>query len=192
MKKNFITFLARHQWAIVAISAAALVAVALTKKTKIMDAVNNTVSNAKNEIKILSLHPAIREKVRQFINAAEAAGINLLITSGFRSWENQNELYAQGRTKAGKIVTNAKGGQSFHNYGLAIDVVPLVNGAADWNTNRWNEIAAIAKKYGFTWGGDFTNIVDKPHFQYSAGLTLAQLQAKFNTGQLSGGFVNLT
>lgn len=109
-----------------------------------------------------------------------------------RTFEEQNTLYAQGRTKPGKIVTNARGGESMHNYGLAIDIVLLVdkdkNGtfeSASWETNvdfdgdgiaDWMEVVKIFKMYGWEWGGDW-KFVDMPHFQKSFGKSIKQLQA---------------
>jgi peptidoglycan L-alanyl-D-glutamate endopeptidase CwlK len=108
-----------------------------------------------------------------------------------RSFKLQDELYAQGRTKPGKIVTNAKGGQSYHNYGLAIDIVLLVdkNGdgtfeTASWQTNvdfdgdgvsDWMEVVKIFKMYGWEWGGDW-KFTDMPHFQKTFGKSIKQLQ----------------
>lgn len=89
-------------------------------------------------------------------------------------------------------VTLAKGGQSYHNYGLAVDIVLLVdkdgNGTfetASWQTNvdfdgdgysDWMEVVKIFKKYGWFWGGDFRNFKDKPHFEKSLGYSISQLQ----------------
>jgi peptidoglycan L-alanyl-D-glutamate endopeptidase CwlK len=140
--------------------------------------------------KINSLHPAIKPKVIEFINLAETKGYKLRITSGYRTYDEQNKLYSQGRTTKGNIVTNAKGGESYHNFGLAIDVVPIVNGVAEWNTN-WNEIATIGKSLGFEWGGDFNSIKDKPHFEMSFNNTLAQLRSNYSNGFITNGYVNL-
>jgi peptidoglycan L-alanyl-D-glutamate endopeptidase CwlK len=144
------------------------------KKGKKMD--------SKTEAKINTLHPKIRDKARQLIIKAKNEGIDLIITSGFRTYAEQNELYKQGRTKKGGIVTNAKGGQSNHNFGLAFDVVPVVNGKLDWYSKDWKKIAVIGKSLGFKWGGDWTSIKDFPHFEMMFGNTLAQLRNKIKTG----------
>lgn len=82
--------------------------------------------SAKNEKKVEKLHPKIRCSVRDFINDSERElGIKLIIVQGLRTYEEQNKLYAKGRTASGSIVTKAKGGQSNHNFGVAIDVFPL-------------------------------------------------------------------
>lgn len=157
----------------------------------IMEYAQNKVWDAISEKKIQTLHPKIRDKARELINMAEKEGIKLRVTSGFRTWAEQDELYAQGRTKAGGIVTNARGGQSNHNYGTAFDVVPIENGKADWNSKRWNEIGALGKKIGFKWGGDWTGLVDKPHFEMTFGNSLAQLKKKYLDGDRDGEYVRL-
>ncbi|NDB70468.1 MAG: peptidase M15, partial [Methylocystaceae bacterium] len=81
-----------------------------------------------NSRKIEDLHPYVAKLCRAFVAACKKEGIDILITSTWRDNEAQNALYAQGRTKPGKKVTNAKAGSSFHNYKLAFDFVPIVNG----------------------------------------------------------------
>jgi peptidoglycan LD-endopeptidase CwlK len=130
------------------------------------------------------LDPRVAAMCRQHIALCAAEGITLSVTFTYRSDETQAALYAQGRTVPGHIVTNAKPGESFHNYGLAYDVVPLKpNGAADWDTSnktgaakRWQRIGAIGKSLGLRWGGDFNSIKDLPHFEWSGDLTLSDLK----------------
>lgn len=131
--------------------------------------------SADNEDKIKELHPEIRSAARQFITNAKKAGYDLRITSALRTWKEQAELYAQGRTKPGAIVTNANAGDSYHNYGLALDVVDRKLG---YNTN-WSEIGKIGKKAGFEWGGDWKSFSDKPHFQITFGYKTSQLKPKY-------------
>jgi hypothetical protein len=160
--------------------------------TDIMEYAQNKVWDLSSEAKIETLHPKVKDKAREFINRVEKElGIKLRVTSGFRTWKEQDELYAQGRTKAGSIVTNAKGGQSNHNFGTAIDVVPIVGGKADWNTKRWNDIAKVGKEVGFVWGGDWKGLVDKPHFEMNFGNTLAQLRKKYLDGDKDGEYVRI-
>lgn len=124
------------------------------------------------------LLPVVKEKVEAFITACKDAGIDLIVTSTYRDMESQNALYAQGRTNPGKIVTNAKGGESFHNFRCAVDVVPLVNGKADWDGSHpvWAEVGRIGKENGLEWAGEWVHFKELAHFQYSGGLTLAQLR----------------
>ena len=140
---------------------------------------------------IETLHPDIRQYAVNFLNSAEGSGIRLRITSGFRSYDEQTELYNQGRTTRGTIVTKAKAGESYHNFGLAMDVVPIVDKKEDWTTNQWRIIGEIGKSAGFNWGGDWRGFVDNPHFEMSFGLKLADLRNRFESQNLINGFVNL-
>ena len=142
--------------------------------------------------RINSLHPLVRAKAKEFIIRAEKElGIKLRVTAALRTWDEQNGLYAKGRTDSGKVVTNAKGGQSLHNYGLAIDVVEIKNGSAIWNNSRWTEIAALGKSIGFSWGGDWRSFKDKPHFEMKFSKSLSELQALYTSGNKKGEYVNL-
>lgn len=102
----------------------------------------------------------------RFLHACTLKGINILITCTYRDNEYQDYLYAQGRTRPGKIVTNAKGGESAHNYKVAFDFCPLVGGKPDWNdTKLWKEIGAIGQSVGLDWGGSWKSFPDMPHMQ---------------------------
>lgn len=128
------------------------------------------------------LHPAVKRRALAFISACDADGITLLITSTYRDFETQDALYAKGRTVPGQKVTNARAGQSFHNYRVAFDVVPLINGKPVWSTSGasgqlWQQVGAIGKSCGLEWAGDWTTFREFPHFQYTAGLTLKDFQS---------------
>ena len=154
---------------------------------------NKTVWDGASETRINLLHPDIRDKVREFINLADKNGLKLRVTSGYRSYSDQTALYNQGRTTGGGIVTNAKAGHSYHNFGLAIDVVPIVDKKAIWDNNSyWNAAAKYGKETGFGWGGDWTSFKDKPHFQMTFGNSTTNLRAIYDSGDLlAGGYVNL-
>lgn len=135
-----------------------------------------------------NLHPTVRQKAWDSIYELWQKGIYVLITQGYRSIAEQNELYAQGRTKPGKIVTNARGGQSYHNFGLALDFALYINNGADvsWDKNAdfngdraadWKQVVQTFKARGFAWGGDFRTFKDAPHFEMTFGYTCNQLQA---------------
>lgn len=131
-----------------------------------------------NSRKLEDLIPIVAAKAAAFVAACRAVGIDVLITSTYRDHESQNALYAQGRTTPGKRVTNAKGGQSWHNHRCAFDFVPIVNGKAMWDDLRtFKRCGAIAKEVGLEWGGSWTSFPDLPHCQCTGGLTLAELQA---------------
>ena len=131
-----------------------------------------------NSRKLEDLLPQVRSRVEAFLKAADDAGIDLLVTSTYRDNASQDALYAQGRTAPGRIVTNAKAGQSYHNYRCAVDVVPLRNGKPVWDTKDpvWQTVGRLGKAAGLEWAGDWKRFKEFPHFQYTGGLTLAQLQ----------------
>ena len=124
------------------------------------------------------LLPEAKKRVEKFLAAAKAQGIDLLVTSTYRDNTSQDALYAQGRTTPGKIVTNAKAGESFHNYRCAVDVVPIVAGKPRWNVKDevWQKVGSLGKAAGLEWAGDWKRFREYPHFQYTGGLNLAQLQ----------------
>lgn len=142
-----------------------------------------------NEEIINELHPKMREQVRLFLFKCLQAGIVLRLVDGYRSHEEQAADYAQGRTKPGKVITNAKPGESYHNYALAFDVVPIEGGKAAYNTTKWDQIGKIGKSLGLVWGGDFRSFKDRPHFQYN--VPLSQLQRLYATNNKTGSFVNI-
>lgn len=133
----------------------------------------------KSATRLQGLHPKVRATAEELIKQAHARGINVLICQGYRSFEEQAAIYAQGRTKPGKIVTNAKPGYSYHNYGLAIDFCLLdEHGGVHWEVNdRWREVARIGKSLGFEWGGDWKDFKDYPHLQMTFGLSISDLLA---------------
>jgi len=112
-------------------------------------------------------------------------------THTLRTFEEQNALFAQGRTTKGKIVTNARGGQSYHNYGVAIDICLIIDGKeASWDTLKdydgdhvsdWQEIVRIFKMYGWEYGGDW-KFKDYPHFQKTLGMSIKDWQRLMPNG----------
>lgn len=128
-----------------------------------------------NTQRLARVNPTVAQLGLRMVDACAQAGLAILITQGLRTWEEQDALYAQGRTAPGKIVTNARGGQSWHNFGLAFDIVVLDSvGKADWDTAHpgWSRAAAIGKSLGLEWGGDWPTFKDLPHFQKIGDLTL--------------------
>lgn len=132
------------------------------------------------------LNPVVSERSNQLIQQAAKKGIEVVITDAFRSAADQDKLYQQGRTTGGNIVTNAKGGESYHNFGLAIDfALETPSGDVIWdreydrNENGvadWTEVVQMAKALGFEWGGDWKGFKDYPHLEMNFGLTIADLQ----------------
>lgn len=128
--------------------------------------------------RVMVLHPKIRNLVLTGLERTERAGIRIRVTQGVRTFTEQDGIYAQGRTRPGKIVTKAKGGQSFHNYGIAFDFCLLhKDGSISYSMTEdmdedgvkdWMEVVKIFRDLGFKWGGDFG---DTPHFEKTEGLT---------------------
>lgn len=128
--------------------------------------------DARSETALATVNPALADKVRAAAATLEANGTYLLVVSGLRTAAEQNALYAQGRTAPGHIVTNAKAGQSMHNYGLAVDVVPYLSGqsgALNWqpSTPQFQAMVAALKAQALAWGGDWVTFKDEDHFQMS-------------------------
>lgn len=127
--------------------------------------------------RIQKLHPSIREEMEKIITECDLAltgKAKVRITQGLRTFKEQNNLYAIGRTKPGAKVTNAKGGQSVHNFGFAVDICLIIDGkTASWDTVKdwdndtiadWYECVKIFAKYGWDWGGNWKKFKDLPHF----------------------------
>lgn len=107
-------------------------------------------------------------KTRQVIAEMHEQRIYICVAQGYRSIAEQNTLYAQGRTTSGPIVTNAKGGQSNHNFGVAIDLCLYTSDGSNviWNVNSdFKKVVAAMKARGFKWGGDWASFKDYPHFE---------------------------
>lgn len=125
------------------------------------------------------LIPAARALAQQLIAACEQRGTPVFVTSTLRTFHEQDLLYAQGRTAPGPIVTNAQAGESRHNYGLAFDVAFRAPpaGSPFGDENPWEEIGSLGKALGLEWGGDWTRLRDRPHFQLPSPYDVATLRA---------------
>ena len=128
--------------------------------------------------RIQLLHPLVRDEVKQIIKECDKAltgRAKIRITQGLRSFEEQERLYAIGRLTSGKKVTNAKAGQSIHNYGFAVDICLIIDGkmvswdtVKDWDNDRvadWYECVKIFARHGWDWGGNWKIFKDLPHFE---------------------------
>lgn len=144
------------------------------------------------------LHPKVRKEVIDTITKVESGfpeWIAVRIVEGLRTHEVQAEYYARGRTKPGKRITNAKPGQSYHQFGFAIDFALLIdkdrNGSFEtisWDTAAdldkdgvidWQEMVREFEALGWTWGGKFRTFPDYPHIQKTFGYSVSQLQKKY-------------
>jgi peptidoglycan LD-endopeptidase CwlK len=131
-----------------------------------------------NSRAISDLNNATRLRATAFKAACAQAGIDILITSTYRDHEAQRALYAQGRTASGNIVTNAKPGQSWHNWRCAFDFVPIVNGKAQWSDKAlFEHCGKIAESVGLEWAGRWKTFKEMAHCQYTVGATLADYQS---------------
>lgn len=152
------------------------------------------------------LHPAVRDEVIALIDKVERGfppNVAVRIVQGLRTIQEQNILYAKGRTAPGNIVTNAKGGSSYHNYGLAIDFAILIdkdgNGTYDelsWDIKKdndkdgvadWLEVVKVFEAAGWEWGGRWSSLKDYPHVQKTFGYSWKLLLAKYNDKELIAG-----
>ena len=139
----------------------------------------------KHDVRIdrTKLHPWLDYRLGILSKKCAKKGLYLIITEGFRSKEYQDSLYAKGRTKPGKIVTNAKGStySSQHMWGIAFDIA-INDSKLLYDTATIKKVAVIAKKIGLGWGGDWTSIVDTPHFYLTKwGSTTSQLKSLYAT-----------
>ena len=143
--------------------------------------------------RIALLHPKLRDEALEIYHQIVLALTgNAMCRFSFtlRTFAEQDSLYAQGRTKPGPIVTKAAGGLSYHNYGLALDIVLIVDGKkASWDEKTdfdadgksdWSEIVTIFKQYGWEWGGDWA-FRDSPHFQKTYGHPVRSLLSLYNS-----------
>jgi peptidoglycan L-alanyl-D-glutamate endopeptidase CwlK len=143
------------------------------------------VVNNASENRLKKIHPELASRIRTVVAALAQAGINIEVVQGLRTFAEQDDLFRQGRTKKGAVVTNARGGQSNHNYGLAVDVVPFVNGKPQWNSPNsvWMAIGHEGGAVGLEWGGNWKKFIDKPHLQMP-GLTIKQCLTLYRKGGL--------
>lgn len=132
-----------------------------------------------SELRLAEVMPELAARIRHMAFNLSREGIYIRVTQGLRTIEQQNALYAIGRTQPGKIVTNAHGGMSYHNYGLAVDCVPSLNGALkpfapDWNPahESWQRMEAEGRAHDLTTGADFRTFPDYPHFQLNGNLPI--------------------
>jgi peptidoglycan L-alanyl-D-glutamate endopeptidase CwlK len=155
-------------------------------------------ADSRSEGNIATLLPRVRPFARALIEKAANQGIIIKVTSGTRSFAEQDELFAQGRTKAGKIVTKARGGFSNHNFGIAFDVT-IFTGSTDpekaktpvFESPVYKAIGALGTELGLEWGGNWKTIVDEPHFQLRPGWAadliekemLAELRERKDSGE---------
>lgn len=167
------------------------------------------------------LVPEVQERAREHVMRCADAGIELLIYCTLRDTHEQARLYRQSRTKEqvqakidqyksrgfpalGKIlkdvgpqksgpkVTGAGPGESFHQYSMAYDCVPVLNGKPVWSSSGeggkiWAKVGELGKKTGLEWAGDWTSFREFPHFQWTNGRTVQDLMRERFGAPATGG-----
>lgn len=150
----------------------------------------SAVLDGRSERVIETLLPEVRPYARALVHECAERDLTIAVTSGTRTYEEQNALFRQGREVEGPIVTNARGGHSNHNFGLAFDVTLFDGKKPVWESPLYKAIGAIGKGLGLTWGGDWHAIVDEPHFElrpeWAAKLGNKELLAELRARRASG------
>lgn len=124
--------------------------------------------NAHSQQLLSKVYPRLADLIKKLSTRCIQEGFYIIVVQGLRTVEEQQALYDQGRTKPGKIVTNAPGGHSWHNMGLAVDCAPEdAEGAIDWNPDhpQWKTMERIGVSLGLTSGANWVRLKDAPHFQ---------------------------
>lgn len=148
-------------------------------------------TDSRSEKVIATLLPEVQPIACALVQKASAVGITIKIISGLRTYAEQDALYAQGRTAVGHVVTNARGGYSNHNFGIAFDVGVFEGSKYLPDSPKYKAVGALGVDLGLEWGGKWKTIVDQPHFQlrptWASDLTekqmLAELRSRKDIGQ---------
>ena len=137
----------------------------------------------RTERNVASLQLATQRAARRFMAAILESGIEARIISGTRSYEEQNALFRQGRFgHPGPRVTNARGGQSRHNFGIAWDIGIFDGGTYLGESPLYDRAAEVGLFDGIEWGGHWTSFVDRPHYQLGTGLSTSEIRTRFEAG----------
>jgi len=147
--------------------------------------------DARSAKNIAGLVEPLQRTAEAFLERCQVEGLGVKIICGLRTFEEQDALYAKGRTAPGAVVTKAKGGQSWHNFGLAFDI-GVFSPAGDYLGDSPNYAAAgrIGESFGLEWGGRWTRMPDAPHFQWrppwAIGLSDSAVLSELNRNHLKG------
>lgn len=145
-----------------------------------------------SRINLGHLYPPFLERMLELLADCRRQGADYFAVSGYRTYSEQDELYALGRSKPGQVVTHAQAGASSHNFGLAVDLVRdgIVDRRGlqpDWRPASYDLLGARAPAFGLVWGGTFTHR-DLPHVQLPRYLTakqMAPLRLAYDVGGLA-------
>ena len=149
-----------------------------------------TLADPRSEKVIATLVPEVQPLARALVHKAGEAGIRIKVISGHRTYEEQDALYAQGRTLPGAKITNARAGYSNHNFGLAFDVGVFEGNRYLGDSPKYKAVGVLGMDLGLEWGGNWKTIVDQPHFQlrpqWARDLTERQMLAQLRERVASG------
>lgn len=144
----------------------------------------------RSEKNIATLLPEVQPMARALVHKAAANGIKIKVISGLRSYAEQNALYAQGRSKPGKKVTNARAGYSNHNFGIAFDIAVFEGNKYLPDSVKYKAVGVLGMDLGLEWGGSWKTIVDQPHFQlrpeWADDLSEREMLAELRTRTANG------
>ena len=130
-----------------------------------------------SEARLQLVNPILSKKIHLLATMLQDENIVFRVTQGLRTWNEQDKLYQQGRTLPGKIVTNAPAGHSWHEYGLAVDLVVMIddNTIPDWTITHpsWQRLINVGESLGMYSGSEFCSIKDYPHFQLSGSFPVS-------------------
>jgi hypothetical protein len=138
---------------------------------------NHTFGKNRGEIAMITdvnaLHPYFRDKVQQLITICRAKGIELAFVETYRTHAKQAEYKGMG-----KKYTRSGAGKSKHQYGLAVDVVPVIGDSAVWhNPVLWKQVGSVGERLGLRWGGRWRRPYDPGHFEWTSGLNTVDLSS---------------
>jgi peptidoglycan L-alanyl-D-glutamate endopeptidase CwlK len=144
----------------------------------------------RSEKTIATLLAQVQPFARALVLKAASAGITIKVISGLRTYEEQNDLYGQGRSKPGKIVTNARGGYSNHNFGIAFDIGAWEGSKYMDDSPKYKVVGAMGIDLGLEWDGNWKTIQDEPQFQlrpeWAADLSEKDMLAELRSRKSSG------
>lgn len=142
--------------------------------------------SARTFVRLELVHPELAARwMKVQAEMLSVHGRQLQVAQGVRTYQEQRDLYAQGRTKPGRKITNARAGQSWHNFGLAVDSVfegadPYLERLPDRGEFLWSEYGRLGVKHGLDWGGDWERFQDRPHLELTLGIKLAMARALYD------------
>jgi peptidoglycan LD-endopeptidase CwlK len=143
------------------------------------------VSSTMSEQRLAELAPPLGRRGSQLVTRCRDEGVAIRISRSLRTWPQQDALYAQGRTAPGLVVTYARGGESFHNFGLAFDIELLDStGRPTWDARLpgWSIAGELGVGLGLRWGGHWKRSRDLPHFELRTQLTLEECRGLYPLG----------